>query len=279
MGFFSSSQKTTSTYDNPELRQYTELYRGVSPWGFASLDPTATLAAMGEGETVGGKKLGGEFKGYLKGLSDQEKEEAQASQEALTRIRERQESGQFLTTQETEFINTQLDKAFEYAHKVGFADWERGAQSLAGGRGLRTSDTPVAAPAMRELRNLELGLSSERARMGLGATLDFSRNQQEFDLNFTNMLKNLQTNRWATRQGFLFGAGGQMAGNLGFTSTQTQKGSPSTFSKIMSGFQLANTALDFGKNVGGMIMGVPTPPKAPGGGGWGGMMGMQSNPY
>ena len=114
MGFFDSktTSKSESTYDNPELRAYTAAYRGAAPWGFAGMDPTATLFAMGEGTTLGGTNLGQGAKDYLKGLSEDEKKEKQATNEALARINTRQESGQFLTPQETEIINTRLDKTF-----------------------------------------------------------------------------------------------------------------------------------------------------------------------
>ncbi len=155
MGFFDSKTetKTSMEYDNPELRAYTAAYRGAAPWGFATLDPTATLFAMGKGTKLGGKNLGQGAKDYLKGLSEDEKKERVSTDEALARIKQRQESGQFLTPQETEFINTSLDKAFEYAHKTGYADWEKATQMMAGSRGLRMSDTPAAEPAMRELRH------------------------------------------------------------------------------------------------------------------------------
>jgi len=247
MGFFDSKSSIdqTTKYDNPELRAYTTQYRGASPWGFATLDPTATLAAMGGGTKLGGKNLGSEFKEYLKGLSADEKKERMASQEALQRIRERQESGQFLTEQETTFINDSLDKAFAFAQKTGYADWEKATQMMAGSRGMRMSDTPVADPALRELRNFELGLGSERARMGLGATLDFSRNQQAFDQAFMEFNKTLEANRWSTRQGFLFGGGLQAAGNLG--SITQQKG---TFTQGKSGFDQAMGALEMVGKVG-----------------------------
>jgi hypothetical protein len=262
MGFFDGgSTTTTQTHDNPELRAYTDAYRGAAPWGFATLDPTASLAAMGGGTTLGNKDLGADYKKYLKGLSDSEKQEAQFNEDALVRIQKRQESGQFLTPQETEFINTSLDKAFAFSHKTGFEEWQRGAQALAGRQGLRTSDTPVAEPAMRELRNFELGLSSQRAQMGMGATLDFSRNQNELDLNISNMLTNLQMNRWGTRQNHLFGGGMQAASNLGYTNTTKN-------TMRMSGFQQFMSAMQMVSGVSGAasgIMGGKTPASSVGG--------------
>lgn len=125
MGLFSS--KVKSSYDantyNQELESYTKTFQGFAPWSFASLDPTAALAAMGGGTSIDGKDLGTQFKEGLKGLSKEEQAQAQAGQDALARIKARQESGQFLTPQETQFINQQLDKAFEYAHKTGYEDW------------------------------------------------------------------------------------------------------------------------------------------------------------
>lgn len=273
MGFF--DQKTTSesssTYDNPELRQYTAAYRGAAPWGFASLDPTSTLYAMGEGTKLGGTDLGQGAKDYLKGLSAEEKKQRESTNEALDRIKQRQESGQFLTTQETEFINNSLDKAFEYAHKTAYTDWTKATQMMAGSRGMRMSDTPVAAPAMQNLRDLELGLGSKRAELGLSATLDFSKNQQNFDASFAQFNQQLQQQQWGARQGFLFGGGMDAAGKLGFKTTEknTVTKGMSGFQQVMAGFSMANAAMDFGKSAGGMMMGMP-------GGGSGGGSGMGS---
>lgn len=280
MGFFSSKTEyeNTNTYDNPELRKYTEVYRGAAPWGFATLDPTATLAAMGAGTSLGGQDLGVGFKQALEGMSADEKKDAGRTEAALKRIQERQESGQFLTPQETEFINTSLDKAFEYAHKTGYTDWEKATQMLAGSRGLRMSDSPVAEPALRELRNFELGLGSKRAELGLGTTLDFSKNQQLFDAGFAQFQQQLAQNRWGARQGFLFGGGLQAAGNLGYTQTSKgfQEHSPSTMSNISQTMGVLNQGMGLLSKFGSMGAGLG----GMGGGGasnYGGMMGMNSS--
>jgi hypothetical protein len=258
MGFFDSktTSESESTYDNPELRQYTAAYRGAAPWGFASLDPTATLFAMGGGTKLGGTELGQGMKDHLKGLSDDEKKQRQETDDALARIKTRQESGQFLTPQETEFINTSLDKAFEFARKTGYEDWSKATQMMAGSRGMRMSDTPVAEPAMRELRNFELGLGSERAKLGVAATLDMSQNKQAFDLSIAQFNKQLQQNTWATQQGHLFGGGLQAAGQLGFKTTEknTVTKGMSGFQQVMAGFQMANATLDLGGRIGQGIM-------------------------
>ena len=285
MGFFDSKsiQESTSTYDNPELRAFTTAYRGVAPWGFASLDPTATLAAMGQGTNIGKVKYGADFKKQLEGMSADEKKEAQSTNDALARIKQRQESGQFLTPQETEFINTSLDKAFEYAHKTGYADWEKATQMMAGSRGMRMSDTPVAEPALRELRNFEVGLGSKRAELGLGATMEFSKNQQMFDQNFAQFQQQLQQNRWATRQGFLFGGGMQAAGNIGYNQSQRNvtTNKMSGFQQVMAGFQMANAGLGLAKNIGGMAMaggmGGMSGAGAGTGSGYGGMSGVNAS--
>lgn len=288
MGFFDSKKTTesSSTYDNPELRQYTQSYRGASPWAFASLDPTATLAAMRRGADIGGlgmgTKAGKDFKKHLEGLSADEKKQQTDTDSALERIRTRQESGQFLTPQETEFINTSLDKAFEFSRTAAVADWTKATQMMAGSRGMRMSDTPVAEPALRELRNIEVGMASKRAELGLSATMDMSKNQQLFDANFAQFNQQLAQNRWATRQGFLFGGGGQMASQLGYKSTSknTSTTGMSGFGKVMAGLSMAGGVLDLGKKVGGMAMaGGMGGAAAPGAGGWGGMLGMESNPY
>jgi hypothetical protein len=256
MGFFdkTSSSTSNSNYTNGVMEAYTNGYRGASPWGFATLDPTATLFAMGEGTTVGGTDLGQAAKDYLKGLSADEKAQHDQTNQALARIKERQDSGQFLTASETDFINTSLDKAFEYAHKTGYEDWQKGTQALAGRQGLRTSDTPVAQPAMRELGNFELGLGSQRAQMGLSATMQMSAQQQAFDQSFVQFNQNLEQQRWATRQGSLFGGGLSGASQVGYSVQQAGTGrqNMSTFDQVMAGFKMTNATMDLAGRVGSM---------------------------
>lgn len=255
MGFFDSKtvSDSTSTYDNPELRQYTAAYRGAAPWGFASMDPNATLFAMGSGTKLGGVDLGQGAKDFLKNQSDQDKQQNQATQDALARIKQRQESGNFLTPKETEFINTSLDKAFEYAHSTAVGDWTKATQAMAGSRGLRMSDTPIAAPALHELKQLDLGLASQRAQAGLSATLDMAQNQQNFDASFAQFNQQLAQQKWATQQGNLFGGGLQAAGQLGFKTTErnTVTKKMSGFQQVMAGFQMANATLDLGGRLAG----------------------------
>ena len=270
MGFFSSTTKTDKTTEvtNKELDKYTKAYRDFSPWAFATLDPTATLAALGNGSKLGGVELGNDFKTHLKSLSDDEKKGATAANEALDRIRQRQETGQFLTPQETDFINQSLDKAFEYAHTTGMKDWTLGAQTLAGGRGLRTSDTPVAAPAMAELRNFELGLGSKRAELGLQTTMAFAGQQNQFDEALMEFQKGLQQNAWATRQGFMFGGGLQGASQVGYKVREQGSSTfnPSMMSNISQtmGVLKQGTELVKSWNPGGSISGG-LPKGAPGG--------------
>lgn len=277
LGGSKSKQQQQNVYNNPTLGAYTSAYRDASPWGFATLDPDATLAAMGGGTSVGGKELGGAFRKKLLDMSDAEKEESKQTDAVLKRIQERQESGQFLTSRETDFINQSLDKAFEYAHKTGYADWEKATQMLAGSRGLRMSDTPVAEPALRELRNFELGLGSQRAELGLNATLDLSKNQQLFDAGFAQFQQTLSQNRWNARQGFLFGGGMQGAGNVGYTGFNsgmtTNTPSPLSTMSTIAGMA-GNAMMAYGSQR------VPTSTTSSfggfGGGGYGGMMGMTS---
>ncbi len=256
MGFFDKTSETRSdsNYYNQVMESYTLGYRGASPWGFASLDPTATMFAMGEGTSVGGVDLGAGFKEHLKGLSDAEKAERGQTDAALARIRQRQESGQFLTSQETDFINTSLDKAFEYERTVGRAEWEKGAQALAGRQGLRTSDTPVAQPAMEERRKMELGLSSKRAELGLSTTMAMSAQQQAFDQSFVQFNKQLEQQRWGARQGFLFGGGLHGASQVGYNVKQYGKTEQqmSTYEQVMAGFKMTNATMDIAGRVGGM---------------------------
>jgi hypothetical protein len=272
MGFFSSSQTTRSenTMDNPMLQQYTAAYRGFSPWGFASLDPESTLLAMNGGTSVGSGKsrvdLGTEGKRALQNMSKEQKAEADAANDALARIQQRQESGQFLTPQETTFVNQQLDKAFESSRSIAFQDWTRGAQQLAGGRGLRMSDTPVADPALRSLRDMELGFSSQRASAGLDATMKLSGQQMAFDQGLMDSLKTLQFNRWNTRQAHLFGGGLQAAGQLGYKTTGFSKTTlnPSTMSNISQSIGVANQLGGFMKNFGGPLMNLSSMSNASG---------------
>lgn len=246
MGFFDSTntQDSSMSYENPQLQKYTEAYRGAAPWGFASLDPSATLAARQAGKLGYNMKIGDVRN--LQAQSAQEKAQSKASDDALARIQERQKSGNFLTTQETDFINTSLDKAFESSRNIAMKDWTMGAQQLAGGRGLRMSDTSVAQPSMNALRDMELGFSSQRAQAGLDTTLKMSAQQGQFDAGLMDSLNSLQLNRWNARQGYLFGGGLSAAANLGYNTTQhtsTTQGM-SGFGQVMAGFQMANAGLD-----------------------------------
>lgn len=268
MGFFSSKQtsKTSSTMDNPMLQAYTAAYRGASPWGFASLDPEATLLAMGSGTSIGKGKdkvdLGAAGKKSLEGMSDLEKKDAEMANAALERIQQRQESGQFLTPQETEFVNTQLDKAFESSRKIAYDDWTRGTQMMAGSRGMRMSDTPIADPALRNLRDMELGFSSQRAGMGLDATMKLSGQQQMFDQQLADTLKTLQFNKWSTRQSHLFGGGLQAASQLGYkmTGKNTVTSGMSGLQKVMGTMGMIDAGMNLvGK---GAMMGVGGAPGA-----------------
>lgn len=250
MGFFTSHSSTdqTQSYNNATLGDYTSAYRGFAPWEFATLDPTSTLAAMGSGTKLGGKDLGYDFKKSLQGMSTEEKNQAQMANDALGRVAERQKSGQFLTPQETKFINEQLDKAFESSRAFAYKDWEKGSQMLAGGRGLRMSDTPVAQPAMQSLRDMELGFSSQRAAQGVQATMQMSQNQNQFDQSLAQTLQTLQMNKFNTRQQAMFGSGLQGAANINYT-TNTKTNSSGT----PSGFSQMTQAFGFAKNVGGSM--------------------------
>jgi len=283
---FDSSSKIssdeTNTYRNDTLAKYTQEYRAAAPWGFATLDPTATLAAMGQGTKLGKKDLGAGFKEYLAGLSGDEKKQAGQTQEALKRIQQRQESGQFLTPQETDFINTSLDKAFEYANTTGMRDITLQAQTLAGRQGLRTSDTPIAQPAMNATRDLALGISSQRAQAGLGATMQMSQQQNAFDTSFAEFQQNLAMSRQNSRNSFLFGGGLTGASNIGYTTTSHMEGTKTSSPSIMSNIQQTTSALsgimDLGQKVGGAFAGMPSMPGG-GGGGMGGQGGASNGNY
>src|SRR5574341_2122759 len=257
MGLFSSSSKSTTDYYNATLDQYTSAYRQFAPWSFATLDPMAALVSMGDTTKLGktGKDLGATGKEMLQGMSDQEKSELDMENAALKRIQQRRETGQFLTPQETDFINKSLDKSFEYARTTGMQDLEKFADTLAGGRGLRMSDTPVAAEALREGRNFQLGLGSERAKMGMQATMDFAKTQEAFDQGFQQFLTQMRMGRWQTRQQALFGGGLSGASQVGFHSQSKNIFSPSTMSNIGQTIGVANQFVDFAKNVGGTASG------------------------
>lgn len=250
MGFFTSTSSTdqTQSYNNATLGDYTSAYRGFAPWEFATLDPTTTLAAMGEGTKLGGKNLGFDFKKSLQGMSDEEKNQATMANDALKRVADRQKSGQFLTPEETTFVNQQLDKSFESSRAFAYKDWEKGTQMLAGSRGLRMSDTPVAQPAMQSLRDMELGFSSQRAAQGLQTTMQLSQNQNQFDQSLASSLQQLQLNKFNTRQQAMFGSGLQGAANINYT-TNTKTNSSAT----PSGFSQMNQMFGFAKDLGGSI--------------------------
>lgn len=110
------------------------------------------------------------------------------------------------------------------------------------------SDTPAAAPMARELRNFELGLGSQRAQLGLGATMEMSKQQNAFDQAISEFQQSLAQNKWAAKQGFLFGGGMQGISSIGQHSwgKGTQTNAPSimsnigqTFGVLGQGMQLA----------------------------------------
>jgi hypothetical protein len=100
----------------------------------------------------------------------------------------------------------------------------------------------------QELRNFELGLGSQRAQMGLGATMEMSKQQNAFDQAIHEFQQNLAQNKWQTRQNALFGGGMNAAAQ---THTQnwgsvTQKFSPSTMSNIGQTIGVAGQAMQLG---------------------------------
>lgn len=253
----------------------------MAPWEFAMMDPSAALASMGGGTKIGTGKnmtdLGSEFKQQLQGMAGDEKKQAQASMDALDRIQERQKSGEFLTPQETKFLNTSLDTAFSAAHDLAMQDWTRATQSLAGSRGLRTGDTPVMAPAMLELRNLETAMGGKRAEMGLNATMQMSQQQNLFDQSLMDSLNNLQFNRFQTRMGNMFSGGMQGASSINFTDINSVKNKMSTLGKISASMSVIDQGIDLGAKIGQMAMGLPpmggggtkpSPTTVEGSGGW-----------
>ncbi len=268
-----SKGSSSGSYSNPGLQSYTDSYSRMAPWTFATLDPTATMDYINQKQGGKNKNFSADYQANIKNMSDAEKRQASDTKMALDRIQARQSSGQFLTPQETEYINTNLDKAFEYAHTVGYADWEKGAQSLAGSRGLRTGDTPVAKPAMEELRNFELGLGSKRAELGLQATMQMGQSQQAFDASFAAFNQQLMEQKRSTRLGFLFGGGMGGVGGAGGSQAGSTTSTPSFFSG-------AGQGLDFGSKIGSMFMASkPAASVVPAGGGsnYGGAMGLSGS--
>jgi hypothetical protein len=109
---------------------------------------------------------------------------------------------------------------------------------------------------MQSLRDMELGFSSQRAQLGLDATMKLSANQMAFDQGLMDSLNSLQFNRWNARQGHLFGGGLSGAMNLGYTTktNTTTTNKMSGFGQVMAGISMAGGLLDLGKKVGGMAM-------------------------
>ena len=252
MGFFQSSSKTSA--QNPILEQFTMPIRGISPWVFASIDPAATLASMGATTKIGlpqgigvtpglGQDLGPEFKKELQEKVAFENAQLDAEKDALSRIVERQKSGKFITPQESEFINQSLDKAFEYTQNIGMKNLQVFADTLAGRRGLRTSDTPVARPAMEAARELQMGIGSERARLGLQTTLQFSQQQQAFDESFRQSLAGLRMGAWESRMNAMFQG---MQGVSNVSSFGRTTSTPSIAQNISQGMSLASQAIKLG---------------------------------
>lgn len=262
MGFFSSSQTSTSTYSNPTLAAYMETFRKTSPWSFAMYDPTATEAALAQGGAESKDlmtKLGTSGVEMVKGQAERERKLQSANDEMLQRTLERQRSGEFLTPQESDFINQQLDKAFEYATTTGIGKLKEMAEFSAGGRGLRMSDTPVLRESQRATQELMLGLGSERARLGLGATLDWAKTQQAFEEGFREFNESLSFNKRQAITQQLFGGGLQGMANIGYTQTQKTANSPSTLSSIMQSMSALQQGIDLVGQVGGGYAGFMSP--------------------
>ena len=149
---------------------------------------------------------------------------------------------------------------------------ERFADTLAGRRGLRRSDSPVARPAMEAARDLQLGIGSERARIGMESTLQFAASQQSFDEVFRQSLAGFRTGAWQTRMNAMFGGGMSGASNIGITTTTTMR--PSTAQQISQGMSLGSQVIRLGGQIGAMGMGMPGM-----GGGGGGVMQSASGGY
>lgn len=245
----STGNQGTQIDTNQTLGDYTSIVRANAPYTFNTLDPIATMTR----KTAEGQPYGPGEQERLLGMALQENKETDFTNAAMDRIMQRQASGQRLTSQETDFINKNLDKAFEAPRQFGTENIMRVARESAGGRGMRTSDTSILEPTLRATRDFELGLGSERARMGLQATLAFASQQQAFDEGLREFGQNLSFNRWNARQNYLFGPGAQAAGGVSKTyagaNNQAVTKQPSTLEWLNAGAGLAKSAFDLGPSI------------------------------
>ena len=248
-----SSQRSSNnqTYTNAPLDKYTSGYRAAAPYTFSTLDPAAVLMSK--------KSFAPGEKERLTAMVEQEKKETDYSNAAMDRIAQRQKSGKRLTPEEEDFINTSLDKSFESTRKFGTEDILRMAQSSAGGRGLRTSDSAILEPTLRATRDFELGLGSERASQGLQATMAFASHQQAFDEGMQEFGQNLAFNRWNSRQAYLFGPGAQATAGVSKSYAGTDNIAKTsdygTMDYLNTGMNFAKGAFDIGPEIGKGISG------------------------
>jgi hypothetical protein len=264
MGFFTS--KSESKHLNPVLAQYTENYRSWAPWSFETTDPEAFLQSYAQAERLGKKgQFGttGAYEGYTpeaKARAEEqaagEKADKKAADEALERIRGRAgEVGEYLTADDQKLITEQVDKAFAYQYGEAERQFKRAADYMAGGRGLRMSDTPVAQEMGQALKETHLGLGAQRGQAFLGAGLEIAgqrmegrRQAQAFDMGFVEFQRNLEQNRWATRLNYMYGGGMQGASQIQHSTTQFN--TKSGFDQMMS---IATAPADMAKSYGQAI--------------------------
>jgi hypothetical protein len=264
MGFFTS--KTEQKHYNPVLDQYTQNYRSWAPWAFETTDPEAFLQSFAQAERLGkGGQFGtqGAYEGYTpeaKARAEQqvagEKADKKAADEALQRIRGRaDEMGDYLTPDDQKLITEQVDKAFAYQYGEAERQFKRAADFMAGGRGLRMSDTPVAQEMGQALKETQLGLGSQRAQAFLGAGLEIAgqrmegrRQAQAFDMGFFEFQRNLEQNRWSSRLNYMYGGGMQGAGQVQHATTTLA--TKSGFDQMMS---IATAPADIAKSYGQSI--------------------------
>src|SRR3990167_3059989 len=152
----------------------------------------------------------------------------------------------FITPEQTAL----LDQSFEGARTQADQDVLRFAETLAGNRGLRLSDTPIGSPALRERARLAGTIASSRASAGI----QLAQGQQAFNESvrqFQNKLQNAaMSNRLALGQ--VRPAGEGMAASLmNFRAAtapraQTLESSTNIPSSILAlgGTGLGLTALD-----------------------------------
>ena len=150
----------------------------------------------------------------------------------------------------------QLDTAFGSAFNRFNQEGRDFADHLATTRGLNKSDTPVSAQAMDRFGMGMADLLSQRANAGLNMGLQGTglrmQGSQMLPAGLGAAFAPLLNERMA--RGINMGSGSSnVAGQTVFTQQ------PSLMQQIGQGMSLGSQAIGLGAQVGGMMMGIPTP--------------------